>query len=338
MANKIKFTEEQLNEMVNLYLIELKSTRFIADKFNVDPEVITNRLKNSGVSIAKGSAYSIKYWIQRGLNEEEAIKHVKTLQPTNIEYWTSRGYSDKEAKDQTDGQKMCSLKGCIARFGEKEGLLKWNSREKLRSTCGKMGSANIEFWLKKGFNKEEAKIKQSERQTTFNLSKCIEKYGEEEGLKVWNERQIKWQESLFRNGKLKVGCSEISQKMFRELIKIYNLSDLNYIKFSEMGGELMIKDKRSFFRYDFTDLKNKKIIEYNGDLFHGNPKLYNADSFPNPFNKKLTAKEIWDRDEKKINLAKKEGFEVLIIWDSEYRSNPEVELNKCINFLKNNDE
>ena len=37
----------------------------------------------------------------------------------------------------------------------------------------------IEYWIKKGFSEEEAKMKVAERQRTFTLEKCIEKYGKE---------------------------------------------------------------------------------------------------------------------------------------------------------------
>jgi len=32
---------------------------------------------------------------------------------------------------------------------------------------------------------------------------------------------------------------------------------------------------------------------------------------------------------------KKYGFKVLVVWDSDYRTNPEKEIKKCMNFLLN---
>jgi hypothetical protein len=58
------------------------------------------------------------------------------------------------------------------------------------------GNTNIQRWLNLGYSEEEAKIKLSERQTTFSKEKCVAKYGEEKGLEVWKSRQEKWQESL----------------------------------------------------------------------------------------------------------------------------------------------
>lgn len=79
---------------------------------------------------------------------------------------------------------------------------------------------------------------------------------------------------------------------------------------------------------------NKKIIEYNGDEYHANPEMFEADEYPHPFRKDKTAKEIWEKDKRKIEVAKEKGFEVLTIWDSEYRNDKEKILNKCKEFLK----
>ena len=44
---------------------------------------------------------------------------------------------------------------------------------------------------------------------------------------------------------------------------------------------------------------------------------------------------MWDKDKKKLDVAIEEGFEVLVIWDSEYRwGNKEGVINKCKKFLE----
>ena len=73
----------------------------------------------------------------------------------------------------------------------------------------------------------------------------------------------------------------------------------------------------------------------NGDDYHGNPKKYKSDDFPNPFRKDLTAKDIWEKDNKKILIAKNNGFKILVVWDSEYKKNKEEIINKCKEFLRN---
>lgn len=89
--------------------------------------------------------------------------------------------------------------------------------------------------------------------------------------------------------------------------------------------------------YDFACLDRNKIIEYQGDMYHANPKIYEEHEYPHPFRKNKTSKEIWDHDKKKKMRANEEGFEVLYIWDSEFRrvssDRKKKIIQKCINFL-----
>ena len=88
--------------------------------------------------------------------------------------------------------------------------------------------------------------------------------------------------------------------------------------------------------YDFIDVINKKIIEYNGDMYHANPKKYKKTDTPHPYRKNKTSLEIWESDKNKLTTAKNNGYNVLVIWDSEYRwGNKEKVIKKCLNFLKN---
>lgn len=71
-------------------------------------------------------------------------------------------------------------------------------------------NTKIEYYISKGYSKEESEILLSERQSTFSLSKCIERHGEDEGLRMWKERQEKWQSTL--NSKSKEEIEEINRK------------------------------------------------------------------------------------------------------------------------------
>ncbi|MFA5585502.1 MAG: hypothetical protein WDA02_03035 [Saccharofermentanales bacterium] len=198
-------------------------------------------------------------------------------------------------------------------------------------------TTQIDYYLNKGYDEKTSKKMLSERQKTFSLDLCIKKYGNDKGKEIWNNRQIKWQKSLLQNGNLKCGYSKISQKLFYDILNKYNINDKSYIYFATKNQEYYLSGgKELFYQYDFVDLKNKKIIEYNGDQYHANPKIYESNDNPHPFRKNITAQEIWDKDNNKIQLAHDNGFEVLIVWDSEYKENKEIILKKCLNFLNIN--
>lgn len=334
MGKVYNFNEEQIKDIVNLYTNEMKSTKDISKKYNVDNSVIIKRLRDNNVEIVKGSAFSVNYWVKRGLSEEESKRKIKEMKPNLIEYWLSRGFSIEESKLKTELHLMNTERAFILKYGEEKGVKLFKDK---KAKEGKLHShRRIEYWINKGFSNEESKIKVSEAQSTFSLVKCVKKYGEEEGKKIFVERQKKWQESLYKNGHLKSGYSKVSQELFFELIKHYdNIENLNYIMFATKGGEFVLTSVEGFYRYDFTDLLNKKIIEYNGDNYHANPDIFLTTDTPNPFRKNITSEDIWKKDEIKVKLANKHSFEVLVIWDSEYKNNKEEVIKKCLKFLKN---
>jgi len=338
MGKVYRFNENEIKDIIKMYVEDFESTNNVAKKYKVDSSVISKRLIDNNIILAKGSAYSEQYWLDRGMDKTDIKNHIKTLRPVNKEYWLKLGYTEEESILQIEGQKLVSERGCVARYGKIEGKRIWKEREDKRSKNGKKGSTSLEYWINKGYSEKEAKIKRSERQKTFSKKKCIEKYGKKEGLIIFTERQCKWQKTLYKNGKLKSGYSGISQELFFEIIKyVDDTKLLNQIFFAEKGGEYVMDSEYGFYRFDYVDTKNKKIVEYNGDQYHGNPNKYIAEDTPHPFRKDITAQEMWDNDKRKIDLAKENGFDVLIIWDSEYRlGNKQDIINKCIKFLNYN--
>jgi hypothetical protein len=191
----------------------------------------------------------------------------------------------------------------------------------------------IDYYLNKGYSVEESEKLLKERQTTFTVEKCIKKYGENEGIKIYTQRQERWLKSLKENGNLKNGYSKISQELFYKLLEYYSLDIRKYIFFATKNDELILeKQKGGLWLYDFADIKNKKIIEYNGDNYHANPLTYKSTDIPNNY-KNETAQEIWDKDAEKLSVAKQKGYDVLVVWDKDYKKNKEEIIKKCLKFL-----
>lgn len=57
-------------------------------------------------------------------------------------------------------------------------------------------NTKLEYYTSKGMTEAEAKVALSERQSTFSLDKCIEKFGNIDGKIIWQARQDKWQNTL----------------------------------------------------------------------------------------------------------------------------------------------
>jgi hypothetical protein len=276
----------------------------------------------------------VEYWINKGYTKEEAIneiskqqqkssKCVKTyhgkskqmlankgyseeeikricLTPTNSEFWVNKGYSENDAKEiisknQTEAAKQVDFEKRLI-------------------------PSNIEYWVERGFNYQQAKLKVTERQTTFSLDICVQKYGEEDGLKRFNERQIKW----LTNYK-KTNFSKISQTLFWDILESEPTMKNNNIFFatfkngfkddSGKNNEYRLSLLNGVILPDFIDLAKRKIIEFDGTYYH-----------------RLTPENSL-REEKRDKMILESDYQVLHISEYDYKNNKQVIINKCIAFL-----
>jgi len=184
---------------------------------------------------------------------------------------------------------------------------------------------NIEYYLNQGMSEDEARLALKNRQSTFSLDKCIKKYGEEEGTRIFNERQSKWIKKLQKSFETN-GDSRSIQSIFAEdMIKAI----CEYLFIPIPRRENFISDGEHNFAFDFT--LGKKMIEFQGDYWHCNPAKYSADYVHKTYG--ITAQEVWDKDKIKLECALKHGYEVLYIWELDYRKDRDGQIKKCIEFL-----
>ena len=227
----------------------------------------------------------------------------KQNSPYSIEYYRKR-YLDKTEEELVELRK---------KFIDSRKYIKENN------------STTLEYYTSRGYSVDDARVMLANRQRTFSLEKCIEKYGEVEGYNIFNKRQQKWVKSLQNNfakhGESRSSKSQIELQFVTEICNTLNISVPNKQKY--------INDTDGCYAYDFT--YNHKIIEFNGDYWHCNPQIYNKDFINKTINK--YAWEIWEKDERKINVAKKHGYDVLVVWESEYLVNKDYVIEKCIKFL-----
>lgn len=197
------------------------------------------------------------------------------------------------------------------------------------------------YWVKKGFSEEDAKKKVSERQRTFSLEKCIQKYGKKDGIKRWQQRQDKWQNTLksktpeeierINRAKLNNGgksYSLISQSLFWKIYEIIK-NDYSTIKFatllndkgdSDWSGKsheqyISGKNNERFF-LDFYIADTLKVIEFDGEYWHNK------------------IKKVKIRDKKKDDFLTENGYKLLRVKEEDFRKNPEKIINECLNFIK----
>ena len=206
-------------------------------------------------------------------------------------------------------------------------LLEYRTKNKQR-VKNTIKQTNIEYYLNKGMSFEEAKKALHNRQSTFSYKKCIEKYGIKEGEKRFKERTKRWLNNFYKSFDCKPGItqSNIATELFEQLSKYINKDIKDCTEY-----KIYNKDLHKTYSYDFY-YKNL-LIEFNGDYWHMNPKIYNKDDINKTV--KRTASEIWNIDKAKYNFAIDNGYNIIIVWESDYRYNKKEVINKCIKNIEN---
>lgn len=314
----------------------------------------------------KFATNTVEHYMSRGLSREEAekrIEHVKSIS-SNIcktmwkkvkeEGKTRGGWSKKHFMELGYSEQDAEIEVKKRAESREQKMKKSRKKHKESGEYKKFSNCCIEFYLEKGMSQEDALNALKERQATNTLNTYIKKYGEIDGPKMFMKRNEKWSEDMenrYRNGEYsrnpdnkgngtycrftsiieKEFCSGLITRM-RELgideNKIYSTLTKNSQYCIFHNG------RRYFYDFVFIDGHIRKIIEFNGDFWHMNPSLHNADDINSVLNK--TAKELWDDFEEKRFVAENEqNFEVYVVWENDWNKNKYEVFDNCLNFLLN---
>lgn len=255
-----------------------------------------------------GSKRSVDFWLFKGYTEAEAKEEISKIQTQYTKqqitkgecsvrkktYWINKGYSEEEAI-----KKVADVQRRDINYFINKGMTETEAEEK-------MAQRNIK-WI----NSLNERIKWD----NFNLKKgrtfnqLIEKHGLEKATEILNKRT-----TVFH------GKSNIEELIYEKHLKNYGFK--RHLK--------MLKDSsKGMFIWDYYHEELKIAIEFNGDYWHCNPKLYDG-NYPHPTIKK-TAHTIWEKDKRKKELAKKNGYKVFTIWESDVI---EDKINEILNALE----
>lgn len=146
--------------------------------------------------------------------------------------------------------------------------VKYAEVSKIKEENPQNNPTRIEYYLAKGMSEKEAQVALSNRQTTFSLKICIEKYGEVVGKQIWQERQDKWMNSL--DNKTDEEKEEIRRKKgtnfsYKDIVQnnVEIPGTLYLIKISEHQYKIGITTKTLSQRYSSDIYKDYDIIYLN---------------------------------------------------------------------------
>lgn len=186
---------------------------------------------------------------------------------------------------------------CLKNFGEKHNFAKNSSSRK--------------EWQKRLFDEEGiTNVFQRESVKKKLVQTLIKKYGEED-----------WKIKTHARG------SKVFSNVTR---KICNLLSEENISFSI---EKKIAKDNTYFSYDIILSDSNKLIEINGDYWHGNPKIYlESDIILKGTSGQYTVGEKWAKDKIKIQYAIDQGYQILVVWEKDLNDNPEEMKRKIIEY------
>lgn len=183
---------------------------------------------------------------------------------------------------------------------------KWYGEYKCQ-TCGNV----IEFY---------SKHKRALSCTFRNKKRCIQCLGKEqqgENNPFYGKKHVQSSINKMLNTKMKkIQNGEILG--YNKSKAEYEIVDVLQKKGIECISDFSIENKV----FDIFIPKLNLVIEYNGDYWHCNPNKYHSEYYHKQ--EKKLAKEIWKRDNQKMELVKKYKYNYEVIWETEYKSNPNI--------------
>ena len=249
-------------------------------------------------------------WKTRILDKE---KH-----PGYPEYWANKlDISLEEAKIYFSEKSRKSAYKGIAKLPKNK-----------QNTC-------IEYYLSKGLSLEEARKQLSNRQTTFSLEVCVNKLGEEKGLARWKERQNRWLTNFKKSNSSNAEIL-LCNKLQEILQEIFDLSEFDFYHADTIKGQYRIAYDRGTFAYDFACPKLGIICEYNGVLFHADPRLTQEQkcAWKFVYDASVTYSDVLKKDIKKKEEAIKAGFDFYVFWEFFTESDEAILIETIIEDIK----
>lgn len=334
--------------------------------------------------------FAKEYWLSRGYSEDESINIISNRQRRDINFYKEKynekweeKYNERSVKVKNNLKKYWNEHpfdpknggysysktinpntGNYYTYEEALELMKSNRREGSITYYKNLKSKGIknktvfstEYWMDKGLSLEESIAKINSMMFRSDLKSCIERWGIELGTKKFNNRNLKYintmnnksdeekKELLIKrvNNRNIKRYSKSATKLFERILKILNTDyNINFDKIFYKDNEYFIYDNKfkKIYFYDFCLIKNniKFICEYNGILYHPN-KLTLSDEewkkWKTPVSN-ISADKQYKKDVRKEQLAREQNFEYLIVWENEsFQVNVNIILNKIKSIFK----
>ena len=233
----------------------------------------------------------------------------------------------------------------------------WKSKKRIKKLLDNRSfPSEINHWTNKGFTKKEAIEKVSEHQTNLALRQnnpetklrqsenntgkknpmSLQSIGTRHGVDLKSARKLT--PCFGRTGASHPMYGKTHTLQAREQIakncsnhfSQRSSAEKSISEKLEMLGYSILRNKGiSIYNCDLVFEDLQLIVEYFGDFWHCNPAKWSPDRI-NP-RTKMSAQDRWNLDEKKINHLRTLGYQVKVVWESEWKSHPDVVIQEIVN-------
>ena len=185
-------------------------------------------------------------------------------------------------------------------------------------------------------------VKHPSQSNLFKVTEkyCIRKYGEEKGKQMWDKIKYDRGKSSRYEYYIEKYGDEAPQKWAERFqsknkhcnSKSSSISSLNKI-IEEFLNQNNIEFESEFVLWEinyhprYYDFKiGNVLIELNGTFWHADPRKYKeTDILKFPGTDGILAKDIWEKDKIKKNLALDNGYQIIYYWESEITNKNEFD-------------
>ncbi len=299
---------KQEDYIIDLYVDKNKTQSEIAKTLRCSITIINRILKENKIKINPQSFYTtgresprkgktFKEYYGKEKAREISEKMSKTLREDKVSR-KGKTYEEYYGKDRA---KLLSEKMSKAHKGM-ESLKKGKTHEEL---YGKEKAGEISEKISKGLNGRKSPMK----------GKTYEEYYGKDIAKELKKNLIKLRSKRVTPTKDTTIELKIQDFLTKLRLEFVTHKYMN-IKNAYQCDILIPKQIKILEDSSMIEIKQKTIIECDGDYFHGNPTKYNAEDIV-CFNMK--AKDRWKIDNNRTQELETDGFRVIRLWESEIR-------------------
>lgn len=254
-------------------------------------------------SVAAKTAVTLKNLISKygeieGTARWEQYKQ-KQAYSNSFEYKQQKHGWTKEDFDKFNSSRAVTLINLVSKYGERDGIKKWEDY------CERQAYTNTkEYFIEKyGIEIGLEKYKQINKEKAVNDPEIL---AHKLGITIDNAVDI------IVSRQSRFFSSNLELEFVSELEKL--VGALEYTSLTRPYG----KWSHLLSTYVVFDIKHKNcIIEFNGDYWHASPRLF----LPEAVIRGKKARDIWERDELKLQTAREMGFRTFVVWESDFKTN-----------------